>query len=571
MTSTPVTPRSDFDLVRAALAAEYEVIDEIGRGGMAIVYRAIERESGREVAIKVLPAQFAFDESFVERFQREGRIAAQLEHPYIVPVYRVGRSGHVIYFAMKLLRGESLGDRLRLNNRLPPADTRRMLLEVASALGYATARGVVHRDIKPDNIMFDDDGRCVVADFGIARSAAESKLTATGMSVGTPRYMSPEQARSKPLDGRSDIYSLGIVGYECLVGDTPFHGDDAFAVLMAHIRSPLPRPALGSAEEWDLYDVVERMLAKEPGDRFQDADELIAALGGVRSDTGRRVAWSPGAVPVAATRPTRAVREPATETDSSGPRPSAALDRALEVGVHLLKQQKPKLDAGLRALKSQRPRLDAGLNAIRAQQPKVQAGLAAGRQLALEQQPRVAAARQRVTSAVVTGVAYARSRSRRFWLSGAAAAMTVVIGYYGIHFATRHRTRCPAAPIASADSLPSGPAKAKTFSVLMDAIGSQSAGGDLDVYYDVCGLDAGTTYTANVRVEQNSSGLRRFLGRSPGPVTASYDEEANSPAVRRHRTLEFGQMPAGSYSVDLVVTDARGRVRARTTAFQVER
>ena len=543
MTSTPVTPRSDFDLVRAALAAEYEVIDEIGRGGMAIVYRAVERAAGHEVAIKVLPAQFAFDESFVERFQREGRIAAQLEHPYIVPVYRVGRSGHVIYFAMKLLRGESLGGRLRVSHRLPAADTRRMLLEVASALGYAAARGVIHRDIKPDNIMFDDDGRCVVADFGIARSAAESKLTATGMSVGTPRYMSPEQARSKPLDGRSDIYSLGIVGYECLVGDTPFHGDDAFAVLMAHIRSPLPCPALGSAEEWDLFDVVERMLAKDPDDRFQGADELIAALGGVRSDTGRRVAWSPGALPVAATRPTRAVREPSPGADSSGPRPSAALDRALEVGVRLLKQQKPK----------------------------VQAGLAAGRQLALEQQPRVAAVRQRVTGAVVTGIGYVRSRTRRFWMGSATAAATVVVGYYAIHFATRHRTRCPVVPLAAVDSTHAGAAKARTFSVLMDAVGSQSVGSNLDVYYDVCGLDAGTTYTANVRVEQNSSGFRRLLGRSPGPITASYDEEASGPAVRRHRTLAFGDMPPGSYSVDLVVTDAGGRVRAKSTAFQVER
>lgn len=543
MTSTPVTPRSDFDLVRAALAAEYDVIDEIGRGGMAIVYRAVERDGGREVAIKVLPAQFAFDESFVERFQREGRIAAQLEHPYIVPVHRVGRSGHVIYFAMKLLKGESLGGRLRVSHRLPAADTRRMLLEVASALGYAAARGVIHRDVKPDNIMFDDDGRCVVADFGIARSAAESKLTATGMSVGTPRYMSPEQARSKPLDGRSDIYSLGIVGYECLVGDTPFHGDDAFAVLMAHIRSPLPRPALGSADEWDLFDVVERMLAKDPDDRFQSADELIAALGGVRSDTGRRVAWSPGALPVAATRPTRAVREPSPDADSSGPRPSAALDRALEVGVHLLKQQKPK----------------------------VQAGLAAGRQLALEQQPRVAAVRHRVTGAVVTGIGYIRSRTRRFWIGSATAAATVVVGYYAIHFATKHRTRCPGAPLAAVDSAHAGAAKARTFSVLMDAVGSQSAGSSLDVYYDVCGLDAGTAYTANVRVEQNSSGFRRLLGRSPGPITASYDEEASSPAVRRHRTLAFGDMPPGSYSVDLVVTDGRGRVRAKSTAFQVER
>ncbi len=542
--TTPVKAgRSDLAVVRAALDDTYEILDELGRGGMAVVYRARERQLDREVAIKVLPFTLAFDDELVERFQREARLSAQLEHPHIVPMYRVGRSGDVIYFVMKLLRGQSLSTRLTQRGRLPAAEVQRMLIETASALGHAHKRGIVHRDVKPDNIMLDEDGRCVMTDFGIARSAADSKLTAAGMSIGTPRYMSPEQARSKPLDGRSDIYSLGIVGYECLVGDTPFHGDDAFAVLMAHIRSPLPCPALGSAEEWDLFDVVERMLAKDPDDRFQGADELIAALGGVRSDTGRRVAWSPGALPVAATRPTRAVREPSPGADSSGPRPSAALDRALEVGVRLLKQQKPK----------------------------VQAGLAAGRQLALEQQPRVAAVRQRVTGAVVTGIGYVRSRTRRFWMGSATAAATVVVGYYAIHFATRHRTRCPVVPLAAVDSTHAGAAKARTFSVLMDAVGSQSVGSNLDVYYDVCGLDAGTTYTANVRVEQNSSGFRRLLGRSPGPITASYDEEASGPAVRRHRTLAFGDMPPGSYSVDLVVTDAGGRVRAKSTAFQVER
>ena len=556
MTATPVTPRSDFDVVRAALADEYEVLEEIGRGGMAIVYRAVERAAGREVAIKVLPAQFAFDESFVERFQREGRIAAQLEHPYIVPVYRVGRSGPVIYFAMKLLRGDSLGGRLAVQHRLPVAETRKMLMEAASALGYAAGRGVVHRDIKPDNIMFDDDGRCVVADFGIARSASESKLTATGMSVGTPRYMSPEQARSKPLDGRSDIYSLGIVGYECLVGDTPFHGDDAFAVLMQHVRAPLPRPALGSAAEWDLFDVIERMLAKDPADRYQTADELIAALGGERSETGRRVVWSPRARAITPTRPARAIREDASPRDEGdgGPRSSAALDRALEVGVHLLKQQKPKVEAGIRALK--------------AQQPKVEAGLAAGRELARAQRPRIAAAADRMTSVVVTGVAYLRSRTRRFWIGGATAAATLVVGYYAIHFATKHRTRCPR--VAATGGAGSA-ARPKSFSVLLDAVSSQSTGDNLDVYYDVCGLESGTTFTTSLRVHQNGSGLRRLFGRAPGPVTASYDEEASGPAVRRHRTLDFDEMPAGSYTVDLTVTDANGRVREKATEFQVTR
>ncbi len=199
----------ETDLVREALAAEYEIIEELGRGGMAIVYRARDRHLEREVAIKVLPFSLAFDSEFVERFQREARTAAQLEHPNIIPIYRVGRSGRVIYFIMKFLRGGSVATVLGERRRLLPPEIRRLLLEAGSALGYAAQRGIVHRDIKPDNIMFDEFGQCVLTDFGIAKAASGQRLTGTGMSIGTPHYMSPEQARAQAIDGRSDIYSLG--------------------------------------------------------------------------------------------------------------------------------------------------------------------------------------------------------------------------------------------------------------------------------------------------------------------------------------------------------------------------
>src|SRR5688500_15255537 len=174
MTSTRPSRQSDSDLAREALSADYELGEEIGRGGMAVVYRAREKGLERDVAIKVLPPQFTFDDSFVQRFQREARIAAGLEHPNIVPLYRVGQSGEVIYLVMKLLRGRALSDRLREQGSLPPGEVARVLVEVASALAYAAKRGVVHRDVKPDNIMLDTDDRCIVTDFGIARSAAES-------------------------------------------------------------------------------------------------------------------------------------------------------------------------------------------------------------------------------------------------------------------------------------------------------------------------------------------------------------------------------------------------------------
>ena len=281
--TAPASPVHDdapdeLTVVRRALADEYEVLEELGHGGMAIVYRARERALDRDVAIKVLPPGRLTDRELVERFQREAQTSARLEHPHIVPIYRVGRHGAVNFFVMKLLRGESLAARLARQGPLPPTEIRRIVRETASALGYAARAGIVHRDVKSDNILFDVDGSCVVTDFGIARSIASTRLTATGMSIGTPRYMSPEQARGQQVDGRSDIYSLGVVAYECLAGYVPFDGDDAFAVLFGHIQSPLPRPHLATAEEHALYAIVERMLAKVPEERFQSADEVIAAL-----------------------------------------------------------------------------------------------------------------------------------------------------------------------------------------------------------------------------------------------------------------------------------------------------
>ena len=504
---------TDIDAVRSALAAEYDILEEIGRGGMAVVYRARERELDREVAIKVLPAQFVFDESFVERFQREGRIAAQLEHPNVVPIHRVGRRGDVVYLAMKLLRGQTLSDRILSRGRLDAHEIRRILVETATALAYAAKRGVVHRDIKPDNIMLDEDGRCIVTDFGIARSAAESKLTATGTSVGTPRYMSPEQARAKELDGRSDIYSLGVVGYECLTGTTPFQGDDAFAILMAHINDPVPRPPLKTPEERELYRVVERMLAKDPRDRFQSAEEVVAVLGAPSATADATAAgWSAGV--------TRTVVAAGIGTDPTLP--------------------------GVAATRGFGARLRAVLpNMAR----------------------RHAAARH-----------WLGARTRGFWMTTAAAGVGVVTLYYGLHFATKHRSRCPvpstvatapAGGSAGALSVKDTPPRAQPFSVLIDAVRARRPGGSLDLYYDVCGLQDGTSYTASLTVSRNESGFKRLLGRSVAPVMLTANGRADGPAERHHETIDFDDMPPGSYTVDLAVTDASDRKRTKSTSFQV--
>jgi len=270
----------ELDLVRESLSAEYDIIEELGRGGMAMVYRAKDRQLEREVAVKVLPFSLAFDTEFVERFQREARTAAQLEHPNIIPIYRVGRSDRVIYFVMKFLRGGSLSGILGQRKKLTPPEIRRLLLEAGSALGYAAQRGIVHRDIKPDNIMFDEFGQSVLTDFGIAKAASGQKLTGTGMSIGTPHYMSPEQARAQPIDGRSDIYSLGIVAYQCLTGSVPYDGEDSFSIGYKHITEPIPTPSLVTADERRLFEIIKRMLMKDPFDRYQTCEELIASFQG---------------------------------------------------------------------------------------------------------------------------------------------------------------------------------------------------------------------------------------------------------------------------------------------------
>ncbi len=279
---------TEIEMVRKELQKEYEVLDELGRGGMAIVFKAKETELDREVAIKVLPFSLAFDKEFVERFQREARTSAKLEHPNIIPIYRVGKSGRVIYFVMKFLRGKPLSSVLAARGAgLPPAEIRRVLADVCRALAYAHKSGIVHRDIKPDNIMFDEHGHAVVTDFGIAKAASGGKLTGTGMSIGTPHYMSPEQAKAQALDGRSDIYSLGVVAYQCLTGGVPFDGEDSFSIGYKHIMEEIPTPPLENPEKRQLFEIVKKMMAKLPEQRFQNADELINVL-----ESGRSVSFT---------------------------------------------------------------------------------------------------------------------------------------------------------------------------------------------------------------------------------------------------------------------------------------
>jgi serine/threonine-protein kinase len=270
------------DRVIVAIGDHYDVEEEIGRGGMSVVYRAVDLRLRREVAIKVLPPDLAFRADVRTRFQREAETAARLSHPHIVPIYSVGERDGIVYIVMALVVGEPLGARLARLGPMAPDEAREILRAVADALAFAHARGVVHRDIKPDNILLDaESGRPMVMDFGIARAAeADSRLTVTGTAMGTPAYMSPEQAMGdRDLDGRSDIYALGVVGYQMLVGETPFVAANTPAMLMKHV-SERPRPIAERRRglPLNLTMAVERALAKRREDRWPDAGAFRDAL-----------------------------------------------------------------------------------------------------------------------------------------------------------------------------------------------------------------------------------------------------------------------------------------------------
>ena len=267
-----------MDLVGKKLG-QYEILAEIGRGGMATVYRGYQTSLNRSVAVKVLSGELARDPDFRERFAREAHAVAQLAHPHILPVYDFGQDPETgaVYFVTQLVEGGTLA--ARMNIPMPPDEAARIVSQLARALDYAHACGIVHRDVKPVNVLMTRDGHPLLSDFGIAKIMAETKLTRTGTSMGTPEYMSPEQAQGLPVDHRCDIYSLGVVLYRMLAGTLPFQADTPVALLHQHAYEPPPplrERAPGVSRS--LERIVMRALAKDPGQRFATAGELADAL-----------------------------------------------------------------------------------------------------------------------------------------------------------------------------------------------------------------------------------------------------------------------------------------------------
>lgn len=292
-------------LLREDTEGEFEIGELIGRGGMAAVYLATEIHLSRKVAIKVLPPELTFGHG-IERFKREAKIAAALDHPNIIPIHRIASGGKVFWYSMKYLDGDTLDEMLRTKQQFTLDETTGILADIADALDYAHEHDVIHRDVKPANIMVDKRGRVVVTDFGIAKPLTEATLTASGSVIGTPFYMSPEQGAGRPVQGASDQYSLAVVAYEMLSGTRPFDGDSAIDVVHKHVMvepPPLEERCPGLPQH--VYAAVHKALGKKPEQRFATVREFVRGLKApwVTPDTDDTLAEIPAAV-VTPTTPT---------------------------------------------------------------------------------------------------------------------------------------------------------------------------------------------------------------------------------------------------------------------------
>ena len=278
MSDDALNPGAESD--RPERFGPYRVEDRIGAGGMGVVYLALDEALQRQVALKTLLPALAADPEFVARFKREAQSAAALNHPNITQIYTIGQEGHVPFFAMEFIRGRSLEAILREKGAIPAAEAAGYVLQAATGLRHAAQKKLIHRDIKPSNLMLTEDGVLKITDFGLAKAArSETQLTATGEVLGSPGYISPEQASGAALDARSDIYSLGATFYHLVTGRLPFEAPTPVAMIVKHMSEPLRSPrAVNPAVPYPIASAIQKMMAKRPGERFQDYDAVIREL-----------------------------------------------------------------------------------------------------------------------------------------------------------------------------------------------------------------------------------------------------------------------------------------------------
>lgn len=280
-------PDEEMDLLRRATGGRYKVHRRIGGGGMANVYAASHAMLGRPLVIKVLLANLAREEEMRERFRREAESASQLCHPHICPIIDYGEVEDSVYLIMPYLAGGSMADIIVRERSVAAERTAAVGAQVATALDYAHRRGIVHRDVKPDNILFDEEGNALITDFGIATARFHSRLTATGRAMGTPHYMSPEQAMGKLVDGRSDLYAVGVMLYEMLLGFPPFDGADSYSIGYKHVHEVAVAPdVVDSRAPAVLGQIIMKCLLKAPAERYQRGHDLADALLGFLATTG---------------------------------------------------------------------------------------------------------------------------------------------------------------------------------------------------------------------------------------------------------------------------------------------
>ena len=275
----PTGERTPETQVKLALTNKYEIIETIGKGGMATVYKAIQKNINKTVALKVLHQNLLHDDEFIERFEREAKSGGALKHANIVEIYDVGNQNGVHYMAMEFLDGEDLHQIIREKGKLGVEETISIIAPIAEALDYAHKKGLIHRDVKSSNIIITTEGRPVLTDFGIAHAAAGTKLTQTGTVIGTPEYMSPEQAEGKQVDGRSDLYSLGVVMYECLTGRVPFKGDNPLTTIRKIIDEKQTdiKELTPETPSW-LNEIENKLLSKNKEERYRTGKELAESL-----------------------------------------------------------------------------------------------------------------------------------------------------------------------------------------------------------------------------------------------------------------------------------------------------